>query len=89
LARFQKGGIPTIPSRYLTPILKFDLHEKDQGYELFDTIIGSNQEYDSLLVAKVAKLRNDSSIVGPGSYDPHIKGKLNKERSPNMHNDRT
>lgn len=42
--RFAKNGIPAIPSRYLTPILKFDLHDKDQGYELFDTVIGSNKD---------------------------------------------
>jgi len=41
MKRFAKMGIPVIPSRYLTPILKFDLHETDQGYQLFDTVIGS------------------------------------------------
>ena len=89
MSRFTKGGIPSIPSRFLTPILKFDLHEKDQGYELFDTIIGSNQEYDSLLVAKVARLKNDASIVGPGSYNPNKIDKYNKSRSPNMFIDKT
>lgn len=28
-SRFTKGGIPTIPSRYLTPILKFDMQQTD------------------------------------------------------------
>lgn len=27
VTRYAKGGIPTIPSRYLTPVLKFDAHE--------------------------------------------------------------
>jgi len=40
--RFAKVGIPSIPSRFFTPILKFDFNEKDLGYELFDTVIGSN-----------------------------------------------
>lgn len=29
LKRLNNLSIPTIPSRFLTPILKFDLHEKD------------------------------------------------------------
>jgi hypothetical protein len=27
ISRFAKGGIPTIPSRFLTPVLKFDAHD--------------------------------------------------------------
>jgi len=70
-SRFAKVGIPAIPSRFLTPILKFDTHEKDQGYELFDTIIGTNQdEGDQILVAKIARLTNEGKQVGPGSYNP-------------------
>lgn len=29
MKRLNNLSIPTIPSRFLTPILKFDLHEKD------------------------------------------------------------
>ena len=29
LKRLNNLSIPTIPSRFLTPILKFDLHEKE------------------------------------------------------------
>lgn len=31
LKRLNNLSIPTIPSRFLTPILKFDLHEKDDA----------------------------------------------------------
>ena len=86
-------SIPTIPSRFLTPILKFDLHEKDQGYDLYDTVIGANQEaqnQESILVAKVARLTNDGRAVGPGSYDPkHAHERGNPRGSPNMAIDRT
>ena len=86
-------SIPTIPSRFLTPILKFDLHEKDQGYDLYDTVIGANQEaqnQESILVAKVARLTNDGRGVGPGSYDPkHAHERGNPRGSPNMAIDRT
>ena len=53
-------SIPSIPSRFLTPVLKFDLHEKDEVHQ-------SNQMItESVLVAKVARLTNDGSNVGPG-----------------------
>lgn len=40
--RFVKGGIPVIPSRFLTPVLKFDAHEQNKGYKYFDTVIGTS-----------------------------------------------
>ena len=63
-----------MPSRFLTPILKFDiegvdgsrLHQKsitDDGYNLYDGSI------DSILVSKVARLTNDGSNLGPGAYN--------------------
>ena len=70
-------SIPSIPSRFLTPVLKFDindnqadssrLHQKsitDDGYNIYDTTVDH-----STLVAKVAKLTNDGSTLGPGSYN--------------------
>lgn len=70
-------AIPSIPNRFLGPVLKFDLHEKDaedtlnreleaQGYNVY------NGQAESYLVSKVAMLTNDGSIVGPGSYDSHL-----------------
>ena len=69
-------SIPSIPSRFLTPVLKFDIHEKeantsrlhqksvtDDGYNIYDTSM------ESVMVAKVAKLTNDGSTLGPGAYD--------------------
>lgn len=67
-------SIPSIPSRFLTPVLKFDLSIGDsdlmvnkaleaEGYRVFDSRI------ESKLVAKVAKLNNDGSTLGPGSYN--------------------
>ena len=76
----------------MTPILKFDLHEKDQGYDLYDTVIGANQEdqqNESILVAKVARLTNDGRAVGPGSYDPKHAYERGHRGSPNMAVDRT
>ena len=66
-------SIPTIPSRFLTPILKFDLNEKDQCYDLYDAVVGAHQgggQPDSVLVAKVARLTNDGAGVGPATYNP-------------------
>jgi hypothetical protein len=76
LKNFQFGNlsIPSIPSRFLTPILKFDidggdgsrLNQKsitDDGYNLYDGSI------DSILVSKVARLTNDGSNLGPGAYN--------------------
>jgi len=31
MKRLNNLSIPTIPSRFLTPILKFDLHEKEDA----------------------------------------------------------
>jgi len=69
-------SIPAIPSRFLTPVLKFDLHEKeadssglhqksitDDGYNIYDTTV------ESVLVARVARLTNDGSTLGPGAYN--------------------
>ena len=65
-------SIPSIPSRFLTPVLKFDLYEKDQdgsanylddNYNVMQQPDGS---IESILVAKVARLTNDGSALGPG-----------------------
>lgn len=61
-------AIPAIPSRFLTPILKFDMNEKDEQslagqYEVLD---GS---MESILVSKVARLTNDGRTLGPGAYN--------------------
>jgi hypothetical protein len=66
--RLANLSIPSIPSRFLTPVLKFDLHEKDGMYD------GPNQRpneqvTESILVAKVARLTNDGSKIGPGAYN--------------------
>lgn len=53
----------------MTPILKFDSHEKDEksmregGYNIYDGSI------ESVLVSKVARLTNDGSNLGPGAYN--------------------
>ena len=68
--RIGNFSIPSIPSRYLTPVLSFELHEKDQAGLLKD-----HQGYhedgsiESVLVAKMARLTNDGSSLGPGSYN--------------------
>ncbi len=73
--RFNNLSIPSIPSRFLTPVLKFDLHEKEkesnkaleeQGYNGYNVYDGS---VESILVAKVARLTNDGSTLGPGQYN--------------------
>jgi hypothetical protein len=87
ISRFSKGGIPSIPSRFLTPVLKFDKHSNDQSYQYFDTVIGKNQDnQNEIVVAKIAKLEATGQQLGPGSYDPNKKDKM---RSPDMAIDRT
>ena len=49
------------------------MNEKDQGYDLYDTVIGAHQggdQPDSILVAKVARLTNEGGGVGPATYNP-------------------
>jgi hypothetical protein len=58
-------SIPSIPSRFLTPILKFDLHEKDDYQEMGQPSSG-HMVTESVLVAKVARLTNDGKNIGPG-----------------------
>ena len=90
----QNLSIPSIPSRFLTPVLRFDLQEKDvdalkQNSELLNKLnqqsdfqSGSIQEaintsrskqadgmVESVLVARVARLTNDGSTLGPGAYN--------------------
>ena len=65
-------SIPTIPSRFLTPVLKFDQHESDaMGAHLAGKNPMREQITESVLVAKVARLTNDGSNVGPGAYNLH------------------
>lgn len=77
----------------MTPILKFDLNENERGYDLYDTVIGANQggdQPDSILVAKVARLTNDGSGVGPGSYNPKAKySQARVKGAPAMATDKT
>lgn len=67
--RLHNFSIPSIPSRFLTPILKFDAQDKDEkslldvGYNIYDGSI------ESVLVSKVARLTNDGSGLGPGAYN--------------------
>ena len=61
--RLANLSIPSIPSRFLTPVLKFDLHEKEEQQQ------AHQQVTESVLVAKVARLTNDGSNVGPGHYN--------------------
>lgn len=74
-------SIPSIPSRFLTPVLKFDLYEKDSdgrtnyiddNYNIVQQPDGS---IESILVAKVARLTNDGSALGPGQYEVANAGK--------------
>ena len=64
-------SIPSIPSRYLTPVLRFDLYERDgqQSKELEGYQVQNDRSLESVLVAKVARLTNDGSALGPGSYN--------------------
>ena len=77
--KFNNLSIPSIPSRFLTPVLKFDLYEKDglepdklnrsyaeDGYDITQY---QDSSIESILVAKVARLTNDGSTLGPGSYN--------------------
>lgn len=74
-------SIPSIPSRYLTPVLKFDLQEKELPAS---TKIGpqasKRQELitESILVTRVSKLTHDGSNVGPGDYEVERAHKANK-----------
>jgi hypothetical protein len=57
-------SIPTIPSRYLMPNLDYE-------NDLEQTAIGFNEggTYESLLNSKVKRLVEDSSRLGPGTYN--------------------
>ena len=71
--RLAHLSIPSIPSRFLTPVLRFDLQEKEVAGQ--SAIKGGTavprQELitESILVAKVARLTHDGRTVGPGDYD--------------------
>lgn len=96
----QNLSIPTIPSRFLTPVLRFDLQEKEESQPLaskdimnrlnsnsgmnsgsiqaalaethgskVNVEVSPNQAVESVLVARVARLTNDGSTIGPGSYN--------------------
>lgn len=67
-------NVPTIPSRYLTPILNFDQTEK---YHEADGSIG----VENVLISKVQRLTHKGDNIGPGQYNAHI-GKKAIERSP-------
>ena len=79
--QFGNLSIPSIPSRFLTPVLKFDVNDRDEnsrlnqksvtddGYNLYDGSI------DNILVSKVARLTNDGSNVGPGAYNVDLASK--------------
>ena len=73
--RLHNFSIPSIPSRFLTPILKFDAQDKDEkslldvGYNIYDGSI------ESVLVSKVARLTNDGSNLGPGAYNVDVSSK--------------
>lgn len=59
----------------MTPILKFDLNDK------FDKAIMENYEIldgsmDSVLISKVAKLKNEGQQVGPGQYNVDKSSKV-------------
>ena len=95
MKRLNNLSIPTIPSRFLTPILKFDLHEKEEvtaetqremltrlnnnsglagsiaSGEGFQARLhqGADGPVESILVARVARLTNDGSSLGPGAYN--------------------
>ena len=89
-------SIPTIPSRFLTPVLRFDLQERDadgmQQHDLMNRLNSNSGMHsgsiaaalaesqgskpaleqgavESVLVARVARLTNDGSTLGPGSYN--------------------
>ena len=64
-------SIPSIPSRFLTPVLKFDLQEKELPQTTKMELALPRQELitESVLVTRVSKLTHDGSAVGPGDYD--------------------
>lgn len=106
MRRLQNLSIPSIPSRFLTPVLKFDLQEKDVDQlnqkDLLNRLntnsgmhSGSIREalesgnhsgllnehstsgpVESVLVAKVARLTNDGSHLGPGQYNVDQSSKV-------------
>ena len=49
-------NVPTIPSRFLTPVLNFD-----QGDQ--------NDSIESMLISKVQRLTTDGTTIGPGQYN--------------------
>ena len=68
-------AIPSIPSRFMTPILQFDQSDKvsnllEGQYEVLDGQI------DNSLVSKVARLTNDGHQVGPGQYNVDSSSKM-------------
>lgn len=72
-------------------MLKFDIHSNQQGYQFYDTMVGSQSSYpnDQQLIAKVARLTNEGKEIGPGSYNVHESELKNKKGSPNMGVDNT
>ena len=50
-------NVPTIPSRFLTPVLNFDNQDNN----------GENME--SMLISKVQRLTADGTTIGPGQYN--------------------
>lgn len=89
-------AIPSIPSRFLTPILKFDFHEKDlTNYDhVITSVPGGGHpkqreqvtESETILLARVARLTNDGSNVGPASYNVDKSFKALNHSSPKVAN---
>ena len=74
----QKGrnyNVPTIPSRFLTPVLNFDSIDK------YPDLQEGSTGMETILVSKVERLTHDGRNIGPGQYDV-INSKRSNEKSP-------
>lgn len=61
--------VPTIPSRFLTPVLKFENSEAG-------VIDNGDRTQDSILISTVARLIDDGSQLGPGQYNMQESKKM-------------
>jgi hypothetical protein len=67
--RNSNYNVPTIPSRFLTPILQFETTEKSGLNSSRGIFTDGDTGQESILVSKVARLTNDGSQLGPGAYN--------------------
>lgn len=64
--RLHNFSIPSIPSRYLTPVIDINVDQ-----EVIDGIATNKNDgsMDNLVKTRVKRVENDPTIVGPGTYN--------------------